>query len=311
MAFPAPWCFMSGMPVAPLPDATSPVPEQERIGERDLGEWRTVIGQRLADLVTRLAERLGVALRWSAANLTLVGTALLGFGVALGLDVAAGEVYEAVSEGDGVAAFDRPILEAAVSARTPESAQAVTAFTDLGGTIGMPVIAVLVAGGLALLWRRWTPVILMLIGGAGSLALTVLGKDLVGRARPPLALAVPPYESSPSFPSGHTLNATVVLGIAAYLLILRWRSRPARVATLLGLGLFVLAMGLSRVYLGHHWLTDVVAGWLLGLGWVVTVVTGHRLAITVRRHQRQESAASAARPASSRATGTRNGLHET
>jgi membrane-associated phospholipid phosphatase len=61
-----------------------------------------------------------------------------------------------------------------------------------------------------------------------------------------------------------------------------------RVAALGSALSFVLAMGLSRVFLGHHWLTDVVAGWLLGLFWVIVVVTGHRLKVTLDRSSRRE-----------------------
>ena len=53
--------------------------------------------------------------------------------------------------------------------------------------------------------------------------------------------------------------------------------------TLAVAGLFALAMGLSRVFLGHHWLTDVLVAWTLGLAWLAVVVTAHRLFLTVRR----------------------------
>ena len=98
----------------------------------------------------------------------------------------------------------------------------------------MPVIAVVVVAVLALKRRSWLPVLLMGIAAAGSVLVTVLGKDLTGRARPPVALAVPPFETSPSFPSGHTLNATVVLGVSAYLVMLGRRHLRSRL--LVGLG---------------------------------------------------------------------------
>jgi len=132
-------------------------------------------------------------------------------------------------------------------------------------------------------WRSWTPLVLMAIGASGSLLMTVVGKQLVGRARPPLEYAVPPYETSPSFPSGHTLNSTVIAGLLAYLLLLHLRSLIARMLSVVLAVSWFVAMGLSRVFLGYHWLTDVLAGWTLGLAWVVVVITCHRLYLTVER----------------------------
>jgi undecaprenyl-diphosphatase len=136
---------------------------------------------------------------------------------------------------------------------------------------------------LAVRRRSWTPVILVAAAAFGSLLMTIAGKEAIGRLRPPLEAAVPPFESSPSFPSGHSLNAIVIAGVVAYLLVLR-RShhRRAPVLTVVLAAAFALTMGLSRVYLGHHWLTDVIVAWTLGLAWLAVVITTHRLLLTVR-----------------------------
>jgi len=62
------------------------------------------------------------------------------------------------------------------------------------------------------------------------------------------------------------------------------------VTTVVAAILLGLAMAASRVYLGHHWLTDVLVAITLGSAWLVVVVTGHRLALTVSRRQRQLTA---------------------
>lgn len=264
---------------------TSP-PEGERIGARDLGEWRSATGRFVVRAMAATTAVLARGLRWSVANLALVLTVGIGLALVWGFTGVFAEVYENVTERDGIAVVDQPVLDAAVRSRTPLTAQLATDFTDIGGKIGMPIITVVAAVAIALAWRRWTPVVLMAIASGGSLLMTVTGKELTGRARPPQSLAVPPFESSPSFPSGHTLNATVVLGLTAYLLVIwlhrkRWRTLVIGVA-----GILVLAMGLSRVFLGHHWLTDVIAGWAIGLAWLASVITGHRVMITLGRRTR-------------------------
>jgi undecaprenyl-diphosphatase len=281
-------------PPPPAPDPRRPaVSPETTIGERDLTHWPTRAGRRLLAVVAAVVERLGPLGRWGRSNLALVLTAVVGGVVVLGVDLLAAQVYDSVTENDDLAALDRPVLDAAVALRTPARDAAVTAFTDLGGTVGMPVLALLVTVLLVLLRRSWSPVVVMVVAAAGSLAMTVLGKDLVGRARPPMSLAVPPLESSPSFPSGHTLNATVLVGAAAYLLLVASTRAWQRTLVLVVAVAFVVGMGLSRVYLGHHWLTDVVAGWLLGLGWLGTVVTGDRLRLTLRHRPEASRAAGA------------------
>lgn len=251
--------------------------ERERVdrtvGDVDLTRWRTRAGRTVADSWAALGRRFG------ALPLLLI-TLLIGIGIAAIATWVASEVYDAVRESDDVAVLDRPVLDWMIAHRTPALDQGVTWWTDIAGTIGMPIVAVLFLVGLTIQRRAWTPLVLLVAASAGSLAMTIAGKDLIGRARPPLSDAVPPFEHSPSFPSGHTLNATVVVGTIVYLLLLRQSRVVTRVWTIVVGTLFVLSVGVSRVFLGHHWTTDVLAAWALGLAWLALVVTAHRLYLT-------------------------------
>jgi membrane-associated phospholipid phosphatase len=251
-------------------------PQQRYVGGRDLTRWPTALGAAVARAALRLRDRL-------TPQAVLLVTLLAGFTAVAVLTALAGAVYAAVAEDEGVATLDRPALSAAMAIRTGVGNTLATAYTDLGGTPGMPVLASVVAVGLALAWRQWTPVLLVAATAAGSLTLTVVGKSVVGRVRPPVADAVPPYEHSASFPSGHSLNSIALAGIVAYLLVRRQAGRKVRFLTVAAAAAFAFTMGMSRVYLGHHWLTDVLVAWALGLAWLVTVVTAHRLLLTVRR----------------------------
>lgn len=227
----------------------------------------------------------GHASRPVARTLGTLPVVLALIGLTAGL-LSAQETYEQVQDGSGAAAFDKPVQDWMVAHRQPWLDTAGTWFTNLGGKIGMTVLATLTVLALARWWRTWTPVVLMVWATAGSLTLTSLGKDLTSRARPPFQEAVPPLESSPSFPSGHTLNAVLISAVVAYLVLLYIRSRRGRVLTCLGLAGFALAMGASRVYLGHHWLTDVLAGAAVGGGWAMAVVLGHWLYVRLRTKDR-------------------------
>ncbi len=196
----------------------------------------------------------------------------------LAATAATAALYDAVTEREGVAGLDGPVLRAVVPLRTEAVDTWVTRFTDLGGTAVMPWLTLAAAVGVAAWLRSWRPVLVLAVAGAGSLAMTAVGKTVVDRVRPPLALAVPPYETSPSFPSGHSLNSWVVAGCLAYLVAPHVRRGWRRVlVAAVALG-FAVAMGLSRVFLGLHWLTDVLVAWTLGTAWLLVVVVADQLA---------------------------------
>jgi undecaprenyl-diphosphatase len=228
--------------------------------------------------------------RWLNPYQVLWATLGIGAVAMVALTAASVEIYEAVTESDGVAGLDRPVLDLALALRSPGLDAAVTWFTDLGGAMWMTVLTTIATVALAVRRRGWTPILLMAAATAGSLLVTVVGKALIGRVRPPLADAVPPYETSGSFPSGHALNSVVIAGLLAYLLVPHLRTWTARVVTVSAAWLFAAAMAVSRVFLGHHWLTDVLVAWTLGLAWLSAVIVAHRLFVTVRRVRRRRTA---------------------
>lgn len=225
---------------------------------------------------------------WKAHAAFLIVAGLLLFAIGT-LTVMFHEVYEDVTDGGGIAAIDHPVMEAALAIRFDLLTGLMQAVSWAGGKLGGTVVAVVLLALLCLARRDAVPVALMPAAMLGSVLITGMGKSSVGRVRPGHELALPPFESSPSFPSGHTLNATVLVGIVLYLVAiapsLRIRgshARAVRWATAAAVAWAVL-MGLSRVYLGAHWLTDVMAGWLVGVGWVLGIVLAHRAWLAVRR----------------------------
>ena len=229
-----------------------------------------------------LTDRFG---RWLGPYAALWITLIVGGFLVITLALLGAEVYQDVVARDGVSGLDRPALELAKQYRNPGMDAAVTAFTNIGGGIGMPIFASILVAWLTYVSRSWRP--LILVGGAAAVSVTAtgVGKTLMGRVRPDHLDAVPPFEFSPSFPSGHTLNTTVVIGVVVYLMCLQMDRTWVRAAVITVGTLFIIAMGLSRVFLGHHWLTDVMAAWLLGLAWVGIVILAHRLFHVIRRRE--------------------------
>jgi len=145
-----------------------------------------------------------------------------------------------------------------------------TAFFSLMSTIGSPVgmasLAVCVAIVLALTHRyRWLLYLLVTSGGGSLLNMEL--KRYFERARPDIAEMLRLAQGY-SFPSGHAMGSTVVLGALSYLAVrttTRWQWKAAWLALAWTL---IAAIALSRVYLGVHWISDVAAGVVAGALWV-------------------------------------------
>lgn len=181
------------------------------------------------------------------------------------------ELLDEVQEGE-TKSFDSAIL---MAMRTPENApigpdvlhEVMRDFTALGGIAVLTLITVFVAGFLILKRNTATALFLLAAVGTGILASTLF-KEIVDRARPDL---VPhgSYVSTASFPSGHSMMATLVYLTLAIVIARGQKQRRVKAYVIsIACGL-ALAVGVSRVYLGVHWPTDVLAGWALGSGWAI------------------------------------------
>jgi membrane-associated phospholipid phosphatase len=241
---------------------------------KDVRTWTSRPGRFLARTHRRIAHRSSPT---TASTLGLVAG-----GVVVAVSTAAAiTIYDDVTGRFGVQRLDAPALRLGKRLRSPVANTAAGTIARLFGPIGMPLLTLGAGSALALRRRRRVePLGFVAAAGAGSLAMTLLGKQLIHRNRPPHRDAAPPYEHSPSFPSGHTINAASVTTVLAYLLILRQRRRSGEVAVAASAAATIAAVGASRVLLGAHWFTDVAMGWTTGLGWATTVITTHRLHLT-------------------------------
>lgn len=139
--------------------------------------------------------------------------------------------------------------------------------TAIGGVTVLVLMVTLVAGFLAI-GRHWLTLSLVLGGTiSGSIAVSI-AKGLVGRARPTVTDHLVSVASQ-SFPSGHAANSAIVYLTMATLLSQLVESRAARTYLFAAAALIVTAIGASRVYLGVHWPSDVLAGWAFGTLWAV------------------------------------------
>jgi membrane-associated phospholipid phosphatase len=188
----------------------------------------------------------------------------LGVVIVVGGGIVAGLLIGRVFSSEVLSVIDRPVTRALVGMRSPVLTDIMHGITWLGGT----VFVTLVVGAAAVLSyyqtrrRRWPTFLVATI--LGAVALDNFVKYVINRPRPTLRPLVDPFGSS--FPSGHSAAAAALCGSLAFL-VTRDRGRRAQVGIWAAAAVIVVLVALSRVYLGAHWLTDVIGGAAVGGFW--------------------------------------------
>ena len=188
-----------------------------------------------------------------------------------------GAITEDVVHHDPLTQLDLALLDWLQAHATPAGFAIFQAISLLGSATTMTVLGLGVVLLLAV-QREW-----ILLGGwvaalAGGGLLNQVLKAVIQRPRPPSAAAFLSHPSW-SFPSGHAMVSLICYGMLAYVLIvLRIHRRSAQIAVVLAAALLSIAIGLSRLYLGVHYFSDVVGGYGAGLLWLSACVSGMEVA---------------------------------
>jgi membrane-associated phospholipid phosphatase len=198
---------------------------------------------------------------------TFIGLPLTILLLVIGINAALlSQLTENVIESEGVVKLDEKFTALLYSIRSNWLSQLFYALTQLGTRE-----AVFAMGGLVtmvfLYRRRYTAVLAFWLTMAGVGLSVQYGKKIISRDRP-MEVAFYP-EHNFSFPSGHATTAISLYGMLAYFLYRHLAKRRQRRAALLASSLLIVMVGFSRIYLGVHFLSDVLAGFLLGAMWVL------------------------------------------
>jgi len=208
-------------------------------------------------------------------------TTALGLVIIAAVAAGAGKLAEDVTAGDGITVIDHPVASFVATHRSGWLTTVMRALSTAGGPLILAAVTMTAGVLLGILWRSLGPVLLTSTTVAGCGGFTILLKEVLGRSRPPMDDALAAAEGY-AFPSAHAATAAAVFGILAYLWAARLRSWPVRVAVWAGAAMLTVLVGISRVYLGVHWTTDVIGGWAFGTLWLALVTTGWTILIRQR-----------------------------
>ena len=164
--------------------------------------------------------------------------------------------------------FDQPVMLWLQRHHTPRTTRIVRAVTELGGVTAVPLFALATSGYLVSVRGSRRPAALLTVSLVGSTIINSVLKVLYRRDRPTFFTHIV-QEKSFSFPSGHAMASAALAGCTC---VLAWPT-PWRAPVIAGSAVYIPAVGVTRMYLGVHFPSDILAGWCVSLAWVGEVAT--------------------------------------
>ena len=247
--------------------------------------WQAIVDQ---PRVAAMRQRFAPQLEFLIARLSPQG--YLGFHLTIGLLCIIGAswlfggIAEEVVSGDPLTVIDRNVAQWLHERTTPGMQTVMQLVTALASPASVACVTLITA--LVLWWKRcWYRLLALILILSGGIVLAFLLKIIFHRDRPDFAdsgMILSGY----SFPSGHTMAATLLCGVLAVFAVITLKSWRWRVRAVLSACVMVLLVGFSRVYLGAHFLSDVLGAAAAGLAWLAFCLT----AVDTLRRYREHSA---------------------
>jgi len=201
--------------------------------------------------------------------------------VLIGATWLSGVIAEDVVTGDPLTSLDTTVSLWLHSHATPRLTAAMLVISYIHSTLGVIIIA---TGTGLYFWRqrRKSAMLVLVLAVPGGMLLNVALKNVFQRSRPVFDHPLLTF-SSYSFPSGHTMAATLLYGTLAMFALSRIRAWHWRASAVMVAMFLIMLVGFSRIYLGAHYLSDVLGAIAAGLAWLALCLTA---VDTVRRRRR-------------------------
>ena len=247
---------------SPVPPSTPPITAKEVVKAAKHGWLRTFLKARLEPRAY-LGLHLTVGLILGAAGIWIFGA-----------------VLDAILDNATMVRWDIAIDAFIHAHMAPSALPYVSATTQFGGPIAMGALGVV---GAVVLWRAKRRDVLVgwIAAFAGGAIIDEALKMAVHRSRPTYGAAFV-QAGSFSFPSGHAMGSMIGYGMLLWTIFIFWHpKRVWRVLIYLFASLLVLAIGLSRIFLGVHYPSDVGGGWAAAVAWLAVCITG----VNIARHR--------------------------